>query len=157
MSKESKILQAGPWGAQSTISHYECFGWELVSMNGSQIIMSRETQDSVYPELVKHQAAYEDTVAAYQALKKPTMASPAAPAPIRAKTCIILFLLFIVPFVFYLKYKITKKNEYTAMVAALEAEHKQAMDNYNATKSKLVADAEAIATESRAIFFGARS
>lgn len=157
MSKESKILQAGPWGAQSTISHYECFGWELVSMNGSQIIMSRETQDSVYPELVKHQAAYEEKVAEYEALRKPVLVPPVEPKPISIKTCFILFLLFVVPFALYLTYKIMKKKEYNENFAAYQAELTEAMNTYNATKSKLVAEAEAIATESRAIFFGARS
>jgi hypothetical protein len=156
MSKESKILQAGPWGAQSTISHYECFGWELVSMNGNQIIMARETQDSVYPELVKHQAAYEGKVAAYQALKKPVLVPPVEPKPISIKTCFILFLLFIFPFALYLAYKITKKKEYDEKLAALQAEHTAAMNAYNATKSRLVAEAEAVAAESRAIFFAPR-
>ena len=157
MSKESKILQAGPWGAQNTISHYESFGWELASMNGNQIVMSRETQDPVYPELVKHQAAYEEKVAEYQALEKPCLYPPVAPAPISFKTCFILFLLFIVPFALYLTYKISKKNEYNEKFVAYQAEHTKAMNAYNATKSRLVAEAEAIAAESRAIFFGPRS
>ncbi len=167
MSRESKILQAGPWGAQSTVSHYESFGWELVSMNGSQIVMSRETQDSVYSELVKHQAAYEEKVAEYNALEKPVSAkapaAPAAPAPISIKTCAILFLLLIFPFVLYLVYKIKQKNEYEAALAAhqavldgISADHQRAMNEYNATKSKLVAEAETIAAESRAIFFAPR-
>ena len=157
MSKESKILQAGPWGAQSTITHYESFGWELVSLNGNQIVMSRETQDSVYPELIKHQAAYEEKVAAYEALRKPVLVPPVEPKPISIKTCFILFLLFVVPFALYLTYKILKKKEYNENFAAHQAELTEAMNAYNATKSRLIAEAETIATESRAIFFGARS
>ena len=167
MSRESKILQAGPWGAQSTVSHYESFGWELVSMNGNQIVMSRETQDKVYPQLVKHQAAYEEKVAEYNALKKPVPAkapvAPIAPAPISLKTCAILFLLLIFPFVLYLVYKIKQKNEYEAtlqvhksVLDGIAEDHRKAMDEYNVTKSRLVTEAENIAAESRAIFFGPR-
>lgn len=157
MSKESKILQAGPWGAQSTITHYESFGWELVSLNGNQIVMSRETQDSVYPELVKRQAAYEEKVAEYEALRKPVLVPPVEPKPISIKTCFILFLLFVVPFALYLTYKILKKKEYNENFAAYQTELADATNAYNATKSRLIAEAETIATESRAIFFGARS
>ena len=168
MSRESKILQVGPWGAQSTVSHYESFGWELVSMNGNQIVMSRETQDSVYPELVKHQAAYEEKVAEFNALKAPAAtklpSAPVAPAPISIKTCVLLFILMIFPFVLYLLYKTKQKNAYSETLAAhnaacaeLKANAKKAMDTYNATKSRLAEEAERIAAESRAIFFSHRA
>jgi hypothetical protein len=136
-------------------------------MNGSQIVMSRETQDKVYPQLVKHQAAYEEKVAEYNALQKPVSAktpvAPAAPAPISIETCAILFLLLIFPFVLYLVYKIKQKNEYLAalevhksVLDGIAADYQKAMNEYNATKSMLVAKAETIAAESRAIFFGPR-
>ena len=60
MSKESRIIKAGPHGTQATITDYECFGWEVLSINGADIIMSRETQNPVYAELVKAQASTSD-------------------------------------------------------------------------------------------------
>ena len=42
MSREAKIFEPNVWGVQETITHYEAFGWELLSINGKQIVMSRE-------------------------------------------------------------------------------------------------------------------
>ena len=81
MSRESIIMKEGPWGAQQTISHYESFGWELMSLNGEQIAMSRETQDSVYGELVKRQAAYEAKLKQYEAIERAEVRHPEIPEP----------------------------------------------------------------------------
>ena len=71
MSRESKILRAGIYDAETTIQHYESFGWELLSLNGTQITMSRETQNPVYAELVKSQAKYEALYAKYNSIQNP--------------------------------------------------------------------------------------
>ena len=39
MSRESKILKVGAFGAEKTVYHYESFGWELLSLNGDTITM----------------------------------------------------------------------------------------------------------------------
>lgn len=167
MSRESKILQAGPWGAQATITHYESFGWELLSLNGNQITMSRETQDEVYPELVKHQTAYEDKLAAYQSMKAPVHPqkphAPMRPAPFKLGLCLILLLIGIVPGALYIAYKVNKNNEYKV---ACEAHREACEENsrkinqmdaeYTAAREALRAEMDAIATESHAIFFSKR-
>lgn len=168
MSRESKILEAGPWGVQATISHYESFGWELLSLNGEQITMSRETQDDVYTDLIKHQAAYEEKVNEYNATKAPVFPAapkaPDAPVPFSLGTCAILLLLAILPGALYIAYKVNKKREYAeAMQKHAEAvsAHKEkcaAMTNaYKETRAKIEAEMKAIVEESHAIFFSKRA
>lgn len=168
MSRESKILKAGPWGAQATISHYESFGWELLSLNGDQITMSRETQDEVYADLVKHQAAYEQKMNEYMATKAPVFPAapkaPDAPVPFSLGTCAILLLLAILPGALYIAYKVNKKREYEEAMQKHEeakAAHKKKcteMTNaYNATRANLEDEMKAIVEESHAIFFSKRA
>ena len=104
MSRESKIIRASVHDAEKTIYHYESFGWELLSINGEQITMSRETQNPVYSELVKNQAKYEGLMQSYIALQRP--AAPAKPAPFKFGTCLILLLLAVLPGALYIAYKV---------------------------------------------------
>ncbi len=143
MSRESKILTAGPWGAQATISHYESFGWELLSLNGEdQITMSRETQDEVYADLVKHQAAYEQKMNEFRAVEFELPAEPEFSFPI----CLILLLIGLIPGIFYIAYKVSCKHDYEEAIKA----------HYEKLKS-LKAEMESIASKSRAIFFSKRA
>ena len=91
MSRESKILRTSVYDAEKTIYHYESFGWELLSINGEQITMSRETQNPVYTDLVKSQAKYESLMQEYQGLQNPV--APAKPAPFKFGTCLLLLVL----------------------------------------------------------------
>ena len=86
MSRESKIIRTSIYDAEKTIYHYESFGWELLSINGEQITMSRETQNPVYTDLVKSQAKYESLMQEYQGLQNPV--APAKPAPFKFGTCL---------------------------------------------------------------------
>ncbi len=156
MSRESKIMQAGPWGAQSTVSHYESFGWELLSINGNQIAMSRETQDSVYSDLVKHQAAYEQKVLELSQLKRSQITPPKKPAPTSFKTALGLFILLIFPCVIYLVYKHKQKVEYDEGYAKYKSEVKSANEAYEQKRAQILSDIEKITSESRAIFFSPR-
>ena len=168
MSRESKILFPGPWGTQATISHYESFGWELLSLNGKQITMSRETQDAVYPDLVKHQAAYEAKVEEFNNTMPPKLPHPPV-APVRNKpfsfgTCLLLLLLGLVPGALYIAYKVSKSKEYKLAVAAhenaVELHKKECADLNQAHAEKLAqieAEMKAIVEESHAIFFSKRT
>lgn len=63
MSRESKIFSVGTKAEVSEkVKDYESFGWELLSINGLDVSMSRETQNPVYVHLVKKENEYEETI-----------------------------------------------------------------------------------------------
>ena len=147
MSRESKILTASQWSVQDTISHYEAFGWELLSLNGSQITMSRETQNPVYAELVKHQAQYEELVKQYGAIRNPDR--PLSPEPVSVGTVLLTFVCLIFPCVLYCVYKHKQFAKFKEAVAAYEM---QCAEN-SEKKRKLREQMEQTVLESRGIFF----
>lgn len=148
MSRESKIIQASVHSAQKTINHYESFGWELLALNGAQITMSRETQNPVYPELVKSQARYEELMAKYASVINPP--APEKPAEFKLGTCLLLLLLAVVPGALYIAYKIKKYNDYKAQLAA----YNNTVANNEKIKKELMDEMEKVALDSRATFFG---
>ena len=142
MSRESRIFTSNAYqNPQTLISHYESFGWELLSINGNQVTMSRETQVDCYTDLVKYQSQYEQKLQELLAIK-----DPVAPAPISGGICFITFLLAIFPLALYLTYKIKKKNAYKAVVAENAA-----------LREKLTKEMDEIALQSRGVFFGKRA
>lgn len=147
MSRQSKIITAKEFDTQSTISHYESFGWELLSINGNQITMSRETQNPVYTELVKHQSEYETLLQKFKALPIPQ--APIKPAPFRFKTWFISLILFVAPCVIYTTYKIIKHIKYKKAFENYTADYLL----YNEEKSRIFNKMEEVALESRVIFF----
>ena len=110
MSRESKIITAQEFDTQVTISHYESFGWELLSINGKQITMSRETQNPVYTDLVKHQSSYEDLLGRLRAMRAPQ--PPVKPNRFSFSTWFLTLILFVIPCVAYTAYKIVKHYKY---------------------------------------------
>ena len=147
MSRESKILTAGNWGAENIIRHYESFGWELLALNGAQITMTRETQNPVYADLVKYQAKYEEVVEKYGKVVNPSQ--PVAPKKFDLGTCFWLTLLAVVPGVIYIVCKVNQNKKY-----------KEAMHEYhsnvaecNNKRAAIMAEIEQVLLESRATFF----
>ena len=147
MSRESRIITAVEFDAQKTISHYESFGWELLSINGTQITMSRETQNPVYTELVKHQSQYETLLARLRAL--PIPCAPKERAPFSFKTWFISLICLVIPCIVYTVYKIVEhsnyKNEYE--------EYSKKLATYKAERTMILNEMDAVALESRGIFF----
>lgn len=147
MSRESKIITAEEFDTQKTISHYESFGWELLSINGTQITMSRETQNPVYTELVKHQSQYETLLARLRALPMPR--APKEHAPFSFKTWFISLICLVIPCIVYTVYKIVEhsnyKNEYE--------EYSKKLATYKAECITILNEMDAVALESRGIFF----
>ena len=141
MSRESRIFQATHFQKpQDVISHYEAFGWELLSVNGNQLTMSRETQVECYTDLVKYQAQYEEKLKEYSSIK-----DPVAPADISFGLCVFTFILAIFPFALYLTYKIKEKNKYKETIAS-----------NNAARAKLLSEMDEIVLQSRGVFFSKR-
>ena len=148
MSRESKIIKTSINDVEKTIYHYESFGWELLSINGEQITMSRETQNPVYPDLVKSQAKYESLMQSYLTLKNPT--APIKPAPFKFGTCLILLLLAVLPGALYIAYKVKKHADYKNACAAYDV----ALASVERKKKEILADMDTVARDSRATFFG---
>ena len=60
MSRESKIFSVDQKReVPKRVKENEAFGWELLSINGFDVSMSRETQNKVYHQLVKYEYEYE--------------------------------------------------------------------------------------------------
>ena len=147
MSRESKIMTAIEWETQETISHYEAFGWELLSINGKQITMSRETQNPVYTDLVKYQAMYEECLEKYRKVPKPE--KPIAPPPYSIGTGFITFILAVVPFVIYTAYKVNQRNKYKEAMLEYEKQYQE----YKDKRAALVEEMKSIVLQSRTVFF----
>jgi len=147
MSRESKILTPKIWGLQETISHYESFGWELLSVNGNQITMSRETQNSVYAELVKLQAAYEEKLEEYGRLVAPT--KPTAPITISIPTCFITLICLVIPFAVYITYKVIENKKYKEAMAIYVAQFAE----YERKKKAIKDEMRAIILQGKTTFF----
>ena len=151
MSRESRLFKSTVLNTQDTISHYEAFGWELLSINGEQITMSRETQNPVYSDLVKYQAIYEQIAEEYARLQPPVM--PIAPPKIDAKTCFISFICFVLPCVAYLTYKFIQKKKYNEEMEY----YNQRYTAYMNKRSELRAKMEDTVLQSRTVFFSKQS
>ena len=121
MSRETRIMECGSWDSQTVISHYESFGWEVLSINEGNVVMSRETQNAVYPELVKLQAAYEAKKNEYDSMRL-TATTPEEVPPIKLSYCLIGFVACVFPFVLYMVYKYKQKEKYNELLEQYNAE-----------------------------------
>lgn len=136
MSRESKIFVA-KINAQQEIAEYESFGWELLSINGNQVSLTRETQNDVYSDLVKYQAEYESLNDKLMNISQNHLYKKAS-----VKTACILLLLGIVPGVLYILYKNNQKQQINQVNAELEVERKELIEKINE-----------VCNTSRAVFF----
>ena len=150
MSRESKILQAGIWGAEKTVYHYECFGWELIQIADQKLVFSRETQDDVYPQLVAYESEYNTCANEKRKMNKPN--PPLRPAAFNLILCIILFICLIVPGVLYvLNYK-KEKESYEARYA----QYGKDLAHYNTRTAELTERMANLLLLSRDLFFSKR-
>ena len=146
MSRESKILNANG-NAQGVIQAYESFGWELLGLNGNQISMSRETQNPVYPELIKYQAQYEAKEAEIKALGQ--VKKPEEPDEFSFSTFFIALLFLIIPGLIYMIYKIVVWSSYKSEMEQYELECAE----LERKKNKIREEMNKIVADSRATFF----
>lgn len=108
MSRESKIFTETKANISKRVKEYEAFGWELLSINGFDVSMSRETQNKVYSDLVKFEYEYESLKDQQRALVVPIQ-----PKPIKASIVLIGLIFFLLPGILYIVYKILKNKKYT--------------------------------------------
>lgn len=138
MSRESKLFSSRSKAAiGKRVKELEAFGWELLSINGLDVSMSRETQNKVYSQLVKYEYEYETLIEQQRNLVRPIK-----PTPYSAFVLLITTLLFVVPAIFYIMYKVEKNKMYTEASKEYDVKYKELED-----KIKAVCD------QSRTVFF----
>ena len=147
MSREAKILRPTVLGLEQTIRHYESFGWELLSINGDAVAMSRETQNPVYPTLVRNEIKYNKLVKEYLEMQPPV--APEAPVPFKLGKCLLLLLLGLIPGFVYMRRKHKDKIQWEATIIR----YHKALDRYEDAKKGTLDAIAKLVKESRAIFY----
>ncbi len=147
MSRESKIFSEPKALINKRVREYESFGWELLSINGTDVSMSRETQNKVYVELVKYEYEYEALREKLSYMRPPV--APSRPRQFDYKLCLILLLIFILPGAGYITYKVIEYNKYKESMEL----HNQAMASFKADYQVLEQEIKRLCEHSRAVFF----
>jgi hypothetical protein len=147
MSRESKIITSFPFGDETTIKHHESFGWELLSFSGKQAIMTRETQNPVYDQLVIYEEKYYNLVEAYKTVPLPN--APKKPKKFDFSIFFILFLCLIIPSVVYVVIKILQNRKYKKQKGIYESQ----MDYYHERRNKILSMIKETVANSRTLFF----
>ncbi len=141
MSRESKLFSVDSKAEVSDkVKDYESFGWELLSINGTDVSMSRETQNPVYIHLLKYEDQYEALQSQLRDLK--TRLNNLTYKPISLILCIVLLLLLIFPGVLYIRYKLKEKSNY-------KKEKQSLLEEINQCEF----DIKRVVNDSRATFF----
>lgn len=137
MSRESKFFSVPDRKTMTEkVKELECFGWELLSVSGLNVTMTRETQNKVYPELVRYEYEYE---ALNEELNK--LHEPISPF-FNVFLFIILTILFILPGILYLIYYLYSKQKYMRLY-----------NEYSSKYDQLSQQIKEICDKSRIIFF----
>lgn len=123
MSRESKIFTTSKLKISEKVKDYESFGWELLSINGTDVSMSRETQNKVYVELVKYEHQYEEL-----ALRRNGIEYPKKPTNMDAGIVILLLMLFIIPGIIYIYVKVQQDKKYNELYSIAESERMRLED-----------------------------
>jgi hypothetical protein len=137
MSRESKIFSESKALINKRVKEYEAFGWELLSINGQDVSLSRETQNKVYADLLKYEYNYED-----QKEKQRALIKPIKPTKFSLMFAFIGLLCFVLPGVIYIIVKILSNNKYKNDSLQYESEY-----------SKLESEIKKICQDSRSTFF----
>ena len=145
MSRESKLFSVDSKAEVSDkVKDYESFGWELLSINGTDVSMSRETQNPVYIHLLKYEDQYEALQSQLRDLK--TRLNNLTYKPISLILCIVLLLLLIFPGVLYIRHKLKEKSNY-------KKEKQSLLEEINQCEF----DIKRVVNDSRATFFAKQS
>ena len=137
MSRESKIFTESKANINKRIKEYEAFGWELLSINGTDVSMSRETQNKVYAELVKFEYNYEALKEKQAALHRPLV-----PAKFSIGIAFFGLVCFVLPGALYIVVKILQRSKY-------KKESQQFVDDYN----RLEEEIKSVCADARSTFF----
>jgi hypothetical protein len=138
MSRESKIIAApNKQIIGKRVKEFESFGWELLSINGLDVSLSRETQNSVYADLVKFEYQY-DVLREQQE----RLVIPKAPISFSFLLFLILILVFVIPGLLYVGLIIWSKQKYT-----------EAVNVYKAEFDRLEKEIKKVCDDSRTVFF----
>ncbi len=150
MSREAKILRPGEMGLEKTVHHYESFGWELLSLNGDTIALSRDTQNPVYTTLVRNEIKYNKLVKEYNEMQPPV--APEGPVPFKFGKCFLLLILGLIPGFVYMSRKRKDKLQWQAAMA----KYNKALDRFEEDKKETLDTIAKLLKESRATFYSRR-
>jgi hypothetical protein len=138
MSRESKIFTSPTKQViGKRVKEYESFGWELLSINGLDVSLSRETQNSVYADLVKYEYQY-DVLREEQS----SLVIPRVPSSFSFAMFLILLLIFVIPAILYVALVIWNKKKYT-----------DSMAHYQSEFDRLEKEIKKVCDDSRSVFF----
>jgi hypothetical protein len=137
MSRESKLFTEEKFNIGKRIKEYESFGWELLSINGNDVSMSRETQNKVYSELIKFEYNYETLKEQQAALQ-----APIKPAKFSLANAVLGLIFFILPGLLYIAIKIIQNNKY-------ELESQQYVNEYKRIEEEI----KQVCIDSKSTFF----
>ena len=147
MSREAKILKPGEMGLEKTVHHYESFGWELLSLSGDTIALSRDTQNPVYTTLVRNEIKYNKLVKEYNEMQPPV--PPMEHARFKFGKFLLLFILGVVPGIIYIGCKIKHKRQNEAA----NAKYQRDLERFDESKAEALDVIAKLLKESRATFF----
>jgi hypothetical protein len=150
MSREAKILKPGEMGLEKTVHHYESFGWELLSLNGDTIALSRDTQNPVYTTLVRNEIKYNKLVKEYNEMEAPM--PPVEHAPFKFGKCLILLILGVIPGIIYIGCKSSHKRQ----DRMANAKYQRELDRFEESKKEALDTIAKLLKESRATFYARR-
>lgn len=120
MSREAKIFTEKRECIEQRIKEYECFGWELLSISREEVAMSRETQNKVYPELVKLEFEYE-----MLREQRDKLVKPSNPEPFSLILFFLCTLVLILPGILYLILCNQYHKKYMMDLAEYEKSHEE--------------------------------
>ena len=147
MSREAKILKPGEMGLEKTVHHYESFGWELLSLNGDTIALSRDTQNPVYTTLVRNEIKYNKLVKEYNEMEEPI--PPVEHTRFKFGKFLILFILGVIPGIIY----IGRKSSHKRQDVAANAKYQRDLNRFEESKKEALDTIAKLLKESRATFY----
>lgn len=107
MPRESKFFTVpNRRNLSEKVKELESFGWELSSINGLDVMMTRETSNKVYPDLIRYEYEYEALREECNNLEEPMSPN------FSVVLFIIWIILFILPGIIYLIIYLYSKQKY---------------------------------------------
>ena len=138
MSRESKIFSVDQKReVPKRVKENEAFGWELLSINGFDVSMSRETQNKVYHQLVKYEYEYETLRE-----EQDNLYFPKTPFAFSITLMLLLLIIFVVPALIYISLFIYFRLKYNR-------EYSEYVSQYDVLEEKI----KKVCDQSRTVFF----
>lgn len=120
MPRESKFFTVpNRRNLSEKVKELESFGWELSSINGLDVMMTRETSNKVYPDLIRYEYEYEALREECNNLEEPMSPN------FSVVLFIIWIILFILPGIIYLIIYLYSKQKYMRLYNEYKSKYEQ--------------------------------